>query len=285
MIYFTTTAYNAEATLKDTIESILGQTYGDFRYHICDNGSNDGTGDIIREYAKHDSRIVPFFNQYNLVWNPESAWYVRNMMFHLEEEDWFSVLDADDNYELDFLKEMLLFARQECLDFAVCRSDHIREPEGESCNEFVLTQDIIIEGADFGTRFPDYFRFMGARWGKLQKGALFHRMDFHALEAWQSVWKLSHREDTAEQLYFLRHSQRAGVRAKLLHNYHLYRNSSSTQNLKSKRQDNLKMPDLYREFLRLKVGKVSKENEEYIQEVFQRSQRRTEEQEAHNGKA
>lgn len=284
MIYFTTKAYNAEKTLHRAIESILAQTKEEFRYHICDNGSEDGTKDIILEYAKLDNRIVPFFNCSNMQWTPESAWNVRDMMFHLKIKDWFSVLDADDDYEPDFLEEMLGFALQEKLDFVACRSNHIKEPEGISCNEFVLQQNIVVENETFGTRFPDYFRFMGAKWGKLQKGAMFHRIDQIELETWLDKWQLSHRHDTATELYYLRYSRRAGVRAKQLHNYHLYPVSHSTQHLESKRQDNLKMPELYREFLRIKVGAVSEENEMYIEEVFQRSQRRSKEQEEEYGK-
>ena len=65
MIYIRTCAYNAAKTLKRTIESILQQTYQDFEYHILDNGSTDRTGNIIREYAKQDKRIVPYFNKVN----------------------------------------------------------------------------------------------------------------------------------------------------------------------------------------------------------------------------
>lgn len=284
MIYFTTKAFNAEATLRRAVESVLGQTCGDFRYHLCDNGSTDGTSDLIREYARRDRRIVPFFNRRNMEWTSASARNVRDLMFHLAPEDWFSVLDADDDYEPGFLAEMLRFAEENRLDFAACRSNHIREPEGTPCNEFELKRDIVVEGEEFGPRFPDYFRFMGAKWGKLQKGTLFCRMDPAALERWLSGWALSHRHDTATELYYLRYSRRAGVLAKLLHNYHLYPVSHSTRNLEFKRRDNWKMPALYREFLLEKAGAVSEENEAYIQELFRRSQRRTAEQEAQNGR-
>ena len=60
MIYIATTAYNAEHTIKQCIESVLNQTSGEFIYYLCDNGSTDATGDIIRSYAQKDSRIKPF---------------------------------------------------------------------------------------------------------------------------------------------------------------------------------------------------------------------------------
>ena len=275
MIYFTTKAYNAEATIGRTIESILSQTYGDFIYYLCDNGSLDGTGDIIREYAKKDKRIVSVFNEKNHVWTEENKNKIIHLKRNLQPDDWYSVLDADDDYMPDFLEELLYFATKEDLDYVACRSNFVKEPEGLSQNEFVLERDIVLEGKGFGTLFPEYFRFMGAEWGKIFRGSLFKRMDFKVYDAWIKNLQLSHRGDTAAMLYYLRFSQKAGVRAKLLHNYHCYPVSHSTQNLESKLRDNLKMPEIYREFLNVKVGYVSEENERYIQEVFERSQRRT----------
>lgn len=50
--------YNASAYLAEAIESILAQTYGDYEFILIDDGSTDDTGDIIREYATRDRRIV-----------------------------------------------------------------------------------------------------------------------------------------------------------------------------------------------------------------------------------
>jgi len=275
MIYFTTRAYNAEKTIRRAIESVLGQTYGDFTFNLCDNGSTDGTGEIVRAYAARDKRIVPFFNRCNMEWTPESERNVRNIARYLDANDWLCVLDADDDYAITFLEEMLGFVQKHDLDYAACRSDHIDEASGKKLNEFILSDDIIIEGDGFGTRFPEYFRFMGARWGKLQKGSMLRRVDFAAMDADLARLKLRHRSDTASMLWYLRYSRRAGVLSKLLHNYRQYPVSESTQNIDRKIQDNYKMPDVYRAFLKAKVGFVSADNEKYITEVFERSMRRT----------
>jgi glycosyltransferase involved in cell wall biosynthesis len=275
MIYFTTKAYNAAVTIRRAIESVLAQTYSEFTYHLCDNGSTDETGDIIREYAKLDRRIVPFFNVRNMKWTTESYKNVLNLARYLNHDDWFCVLDADDDYAANFLEEMLGFVQTHSLDYAACRSDFIDEPSGQTKNEYVLRRDIIISGDGFGTLFPDYFRFMGARWGKLQKGSLLRRVDFSAMDEYLARLKLSHRSDTATMLWYLRYTERAGVLAKSLHNYRQYPMSSSKKNIDGKIRDNYKMPDVYRDFLRAKVGFVSAENEKYIGEVLERSMRRT----------
>jgi glycosyltransferase involved in cell wall biosynthesis len=275
MIYFTTKAYNAEKTLPRAIESVLGNTCGDFAYHLCDNGSTDGTGDIVRDYAARDKRVVPFFNARNQEWTPDAQKNVLDLARHLGSDDWLCVLDADDDYAPTFLEEMLRFVKAHDLDYAACRSNFVDDASGAVQNEYVLEKDIVIEDEGFGTLFPDYFRFMGARWGKLQSGGLFGRVDFAALDLYLAGLALSHRFDTATMLWYLRYSQRAGVLARPLHNYRLCPQSHHMRGLEDKVRDNHKMPNVYREFLAAKAGRVSPENERYIGEVFERSMRRT----------
>ena len=49
------TVYNGETFLRPTIESVLNQTYKDFKFLILDNASTDNSRDIIRSY--NDPRI------------------------------------------------------------------------------------------------------------------------------------------------------------------------------------------------------------------------------------
>jgi hypothetical protein len=63
--------------------------------------------------------------------------------------------------------------------------------------------------------------------------------------------------------------------ARLLHNYRQYSGSQSRKNIDGKILDHHEMSEVYRDFLRAKVGFVSEENEKYIGEVFERSMRRT----------
>ncbi len=49
--------YNCERYIGQSLESLLGQTYGDFELVISDNASTDGTEDVCRQYAAKDSRI------------------------------------------------------------------------------------------------------------------------------------------------------------------------------------------------------------------------------------
>ena len=54
-----TPAYNRADMLKETIESVLAQTYEDFEYIIVDDGSTDATKELVTRYLD-DSRVEYF---------------------------------------------------------------------------------------------------------------------------------------------------------------------------------------------------------------------------------
>lgn len=63
--------YNGERFLADAIESLLGQTLGDFELLVCDNASTDATVPMVQEYARQDPRIrlLPSPVNRGLAWN------------------------------------------------------------------------------------------------------------------------------------------------------------------------------------------------------------------------
>ena len=54
--------YNGERYLRESVDSILNQTYTDFEFIIIDDGSTDSTQSIIEEYSAKDKRIITMQN-------------------------------------------------------------------------------------------------------------------------------------------------------------------------------------------------------------------------------
>lgn len=52
--------YNNEATIADALSSVQNQTIADIEILVVDDNSSDGTGDIVQDVAKQDSRITYF---------------------------------------------------------------------------------------------------------------------------------------------------------------------------------------------------------------------------------
>lgn len=59
--------YNCEKTLRESIDSILAQTYDHWEFVICNDASTDGTQAILEEYrAKYPDKFVLVSNETNM---------------------------------------------------------------------------------------------------------------------------------------------------------------------------------------------------------------------------
>jgi len=92
--------YNGERFIRETIESILRQTYTDFELIISDNASTDGTRDICQEYAVHDGRIHYVRSDVNR----GASWNYRNA-FELARGKYFRWSPSDDLFAKDSLEQ------------------------------------------------------------------------------------------------------------------------------------------------------------------------------------
>jgi glycosyltransferase involved in cell wall biosynthesis len=85
-----TVVYNGVTTLRDCIESILGQTYADIEYIIVDGGSTDGTVALVQEYGPKIARFIS---------EPDRGLYdAMNKGIALATGDVIGLLNADDFY-------------------------------------------------------------------------------------------------------------------------------------------------------------------------------------------
>lgn len=83
--------YKTEEYIAECIESILAQTYTNFRLILVDDGSPDGAGAICEQYAAKDNRIT--------VIHQENAGVTRARARGVEEAsdcEWITFVDSDD---------------------------------------------------------------------------------------------------------------------------------------------------------------------------------------------
>ncbi|MCI0540689.1 MAG: glycosyltransferase [Verrucomicrobiales bacterium] len=90
--------YNGERYLRETLDSLLAQTFEDFELIISDNASTDGTYGICREYASKDCRIHYYLNDENM----GAAWNF-NRVFELAVGKYFKWAASDDLCAPDYL--------------------------------------------------------------------------------------------------------------------------------------------------------------------------------------
>lgn len=152
--------YKIEKYIAECIESILAQTYTNFRLIIIDDGTPDDAGNICDEYAKKDSRIT--------VIHQENAGVTRARARGVEEAkdcDYIMFVDGDDTVD-DRAMETLLNEMGQDTDIVIF----------DRHTAFIGISNITIE---------DYRRYLIserpislAPWGKLFRKDLFEDFIF-----------------------------------------------------------------------------------------------------------
>ena len=95
--------HNAESFIGEAVDSCLNQTYANIEVIVVENGSNDGSWNIISNYK--DSRISRFQIE------ASSATVARNYGYKKSTGNYIMFLDSDDVLSLDKISnQMALFA-------------------------------------------------------------------------------------------------------------------------------------------------------------------------------
>jgi glycosyltransferase involved in cell wall biosynthesis len=98
--------YNAEAWLCESIESVLNQTFTNFEFLIIDDGSVDGTLNLLRQYEKKDPRIKVIVKQNTGLSDS------LNVGIAQAQGEWIARIDADDLCEPERLAAQVQFVQK-----------------------------------------------------------------------------------------------------------------------------------------------------------------------------
>ena len=97
--------YNCEETLKESIESIINQTYANWELIMCDDCSKDNTLKIAKLYEKkYPDKIKVINNEKNLTLGP-----TLNKCLNLATGKYISRQDGDDVSKTDRLEKQVIF--------------------------------------------------------------------------------------------------------------------------------------------------------------------------------
>lgn len=90
--------YNASKFLKESLNSVLSQTFNSYELICINDGSQDETLSVLEEYQKKDSRIIILQNKERL-----GAAYSRNKGIQQAKGRYIIFLDGDDIFEEEML--------------------------------------------------------------------------------------------------------------------------------------------------------------------------------------
>jgi glycosyltransferase involved in cell wall biosynthesis len=97
--------YNAALTIRESLESILNQTYANILVHVSDNASSDDTLKIIESIQ--DPRLIIHRHEINI--GGEGNF---NRCIQYAEGKYTAIFHADDVYELEIIKTQVTFLEE-----------------------------------------------------------------------------------------------------------------------------------------------------------------------------
>ena len=109
-------AYNAERFIAESIDSVIAQTWPHWELLITDDGSTDGTAEVVRAYARRDPRVRLF----RFPRNTGLAAKARNYSLSRARGEFLAFLDADDLWHPEKLEKQVRHLQQNPAAEAVC---------------------------------------------------------------------------------------------------------------------------------------------------------------------
>ena len=118
--------YNSAPYLEQTINSIINQTFKDWKLTIVDANSNIETQKILKKYLTHEN--------INIVWLKKNkrAGFCRNLAIRNSKANYIAFIDSDDLWEKDKLYKQLNFMLKNKYDFTYTNYQPFKSEEKEN---------------------------------------------------------------------------------------------------------------------------------------------------------
>ena len=188
--------YNAEKYIGRCVESILGQEFKDFELILINDGSKDGSKEILDAFDARDERVVVRHN------DNQGVSATRNEGLEMAKGEFVQFLDADDWLSPQATKLLVRTATEKNADLVVADfyrvvGDRIA-PKGDIDTDEVMT---VQEYGDYLMENPADF-YYGVVWNKL------YRMDIIRKYGIVMDPKVNFCEDFVFNLEYLTHCER-----------------------------------------------------------------------------
>lgn len=162
--------YNTKQYLRSCLDSILSQTYSDLELLFIDDGSTDGSAELLDSFKERDDRIRVIHQENAGV----SA--ARNRGLSEARGDYITFVDSDDTLEPDMYETLLGLVQEYGVDIAHCSYNRVEEnrikPVGNTGNRFLQNREEALECFLAGKLYS------ASCWNKLYARRLFEGVRF-----------------------------------------------------------------------------------------------------------
>lgn len=202
--------YNVAGYIRQCLDSIVNQTLLDIEVICVDDGSMDGSTDVLREYAAKDSRVKVVLCKH------VNAGTARNSGMQVAAGEYIGFVDSDDWCELTLFEKAYAKAKSEGADVILWRHREVDETSGRIVREVTFGLPPGIVSPFKGTALKDkvFSTFNYAPWNRMVK------RDF----VWQNQFAFQQIERSNDVVFgclVLASASRISVVDEVLYNYRM----------------------------------------------------------------
>jgi len=256
-----TRVYNTEKYLMRCLDSVINQTYKNFKHIIIDNGCTDGCTEILKDYAEKYPwvQLIRFENNTNKILEKIID---GKQLYEYIDTSYFCTLDSDDWLEEDFLEKMLNLIKSEDADIVSTGSYFHEDKKFTVTGVRSADKCLIISKDEFANYYTYYHKFFRTVWGKLYKSDVYKSI-FKKYEK----FAVSYGSDTLEAFECIRNSNKICVDNSVLHHYQLHTTSSSNSWNSQRIDSDVILYNDAKGFLK-QYGDISIKNQHFIDSVY-----------------
>ena len=152
--------YNTAPFLKQCLNSIVNQTLTNIDIICVDDSSEDGSYDILQEFAAADKRVIVVRQEH------AGAGKARNTGLAMAKGKYLSILDSDDYFEQDMLECAFKAAEENHAQIVIYRADFFNQSSYnfEPCS-YSIIPSMLPENNPFSAReIADHIFNIGCGW-------------------------------------------------------------------------------------------------------------------------
>ena len=168
MVTIIVPVYKVENYLSRCVDSILNQTYSDFRLILVDDGSPDNCGKICDEYVKKDSRVTVLHQKNSGLSAARNTGL--NLFYEQNKSDYITFVDSDDWLHPQYLEILMRPVIEKGVKISVCGYERADSWGGE---EYHLYKKSDYELTTPENLLVDHFWNYNYAWGKLYHKSVF----------------------------------------------------------------------------------------------------------------
>lgn len=206
--------YRNEPSMHQAIQSVLGQTYSNFKYYIL---VSEKTREDVGKYAEKDERIIIMDGEFG------KGFRTHIKLVASDGNDYVTVIDADDWYEPDYLRSLVACAQKNHTDMLACGNFFVNE-YGHRIGERVQAE-MAWDAKDTGKVIGYMYGFYRTVWGKLISSECILKWEPEKLPTYEKYG--GYGGDTLMMFDILKSASRVGICDKLLYNYRISSTGSS----------------------------------------------------------